>query len=262
MVDKSVQLANRIVEYIKNSMPLTSDNGLQLTIDNIKVDIPESNYDIDNQLNMKYSGNGNTEGYVGGSIKIVNRAGTKVYGPAHYKHLVTFPVATERGPYIVNGVEKNIISQMRMKSGCYTNSTDKGTIKTQLRFDRNKKSGEYMPAMTLVLDPISNDFYVGIKSFSKEVKFNIVNFMALLGFNDMEIKKSLGDSHVSDAIFAKGSKKRNEKTIDQLYKIFFPKASAGVSLKEAQKREEILSFFAQHASFGDGSVISATLGGY
>ena len=124
MVDKSVQLANRIVEYIKNSMPITTDNGLELTINNIKVDIPESNYDIDNQLNMKYSGNGNTEGYIGGSIKITNRAGSKVYGPAHYKHLVTFPVATERGTYIVNGVEKNIISQMRMKSGCYTNNTD------------------------------------------------------------------------------------------------------------------------------------------
>ena len=206
MVDKSVQLANRIVEYIKNSMPITTDNGLELTINNIKVDIPESNYDIDNQLNMKYSGNGNTEGYIGGSIKVTNRAGSKVYGPAHYKRLVTFPVATERGTYVVNGVEKNIISQMRMKSGCYTNNTDKGTVKTQLRFDRNKKSGEYMPAITLVLDPVSNMFSVGIKSYNKEVKFNIVNFMVLLGFNDMEIKKSLGDNYLADSIFATCSK--------------------------------------------------------
>lgn len=260
MVDKSVQLANRIVEYIKNSIPITTDNGLELTINNIKVDIPESNYDIDNQLNMKYSGNGNTEGYIGGSIKVTNRAGSKVYGPAHYKHLVTFPVVTERGTYIVNGVEKNIISQMRMKSGCYTNNADKGTVKTQLRFDRNKKSGEYMPAITLVLDPVSNVFNVEIKSYNKKVKFNIVNFMVLLGFNDMEIKKSLGDNHLADSIFATCSKKRNDKTIDQLYRLFFPKTSVGSNLNEAQKRDAILSFFAKNASFGDGSVISTNLG--
>ena len=260
MVDKSIQLANRIVDYIKSSMPITAENGLQLTIDNIKVDIPESNYDINNQLSMKYSGNGNTEGYVGGTIRVVNSAGSKVYGPANYKHLVTFPVATERGTYIVNGVEKNIISQMRMKAGCYTNNTDKGTVKTQLRFERNKKSGEFMPAMTMVLDPIANTFTVGIKTYGKEIKFNIVNFMILLGFNDMEIKKSLGDNHLGDSLFANGSKKRNERTIDQLYKIFFPRAADGVGLKEADKRNEILSFFAKHATFGDGSVISSTLG--
>lgn len=260
MVDRSVQLANRIVEYIKSSMPLITDDGLQLTISNIKVDIPESNYDIDNQLNMKYSGNGNTEGHVGGTIKVVNRVGNKVYGPAHYKHIVTFPVATERGTYIVNGVEKNIISQMRMKSGCYTNQTDKGTIKTQLRFDRNRRSGEYMPTMTFILDPISNVFNAEIKSFGKVVKFNIMNFMNLLGFNDMEMKKSFGDSHIADSIFSTNNKKRNEKTLDSLYKLFFPKNPVGTNVKEEQKRAEILEFFVKNASFGDGSVVASTLG--
>lgn len=259
MINKSKTLAEKIVNYIKASVPLEMENGTRLEINNIKVNIPESNYDIDNQLQMKYTGSGSTEGYVSGTVKIIDNAGKTVHN-GHYAKLVTFPICTERGSYIINGIEKSIIPQMRMKAGCYTSlKKDTGAVKTQLRFKRNGRPGQYMPAISFSIIPSTNAFNVEIKSF-KNYNFNVINFLNLLGFTDAEIKQSLGNNDIADAILVANQKKRNQYSINDLFKIFFPRSSSGENVSAAKKREMILSFFAENASFGDGSVISSTLG--
>ena len=259
MMEKTQQLTQRIVKYIQDSLPLTASNGLKLTIDNIKVNIPESNFDIDSQLMMKLSKQGNTEGYIKGTIKLLGPGGNKIYSGS-FEKLITFPVSTARGTYIVNGVEKSIISQMKMKSGCYTNFSSNGNVKTQLRFDRNVKSGVYMPAISLILNPITREFYVTVTSYKKDVKFNILTFLNLLGFNDNEIRTAMGTSDLVEPIMEVNSKKKTIQNINTLYKLFFPRESDGNNLSDVQKRAKLFKFFNENARFGDGSVISSTLG--
>lgn len=259
MMNKTQQLTERIVKYIKDSLPITSSNGLKLNIDNIKVNIPESNFNIDNQLMMKLSKEGSTEGYISGTVKITGPGNTKIYSGSFQK-LITFPVSTDRGTYIVNGVEKNIISQMKMKSGCYTNFSTNGNVKTQLRFDRNVKSGTYMPAISLILNPITREFYVTVTSYRKDVKFNILTFLTLLGFTESEIKTAMGSSSLANAIMEVNTKKKTTQNINTLYKLFFPRDSDGANLSDVQKRAKLFKFFNENARFGDGTVISSTLG--
>lgn len=259
MLDKTNQLTKRIVEYINKSMPITASNGMKLDITNVKVNIPESNFDVENQLRMKYTKDSNTEGYISGTVKITSPTGKKLYSGT-YNRLIVFPVATDRGTYIVNGVEKSIISQMKMKSGCYTNFSSNGSIKTQLRFDRNIKSGAYMPAMNLILDPVSREFYVTVDSFKKKVKFNILTFLTMLGFTESEIRQCMGTSSLAEAVMVANSKKKSVQNIDSLYKLFMPRSIDGVNLNDAQKRKKLYDFFNENAKFGDGEVIKSTLG--
>lgn len=257
-MSKSLDLANRIKAYIQASVPITTENGFKITIDNIKITIPEDNFDIDKQLQMKYFGEGSTEGYVSGTLKITDSFGRDIH-KSNYKHLVKFPVATERGTYIVNGVEKNIISQMRMKPGCYTNMRDNGVIKTQLKFDKGNRAGIYVPDLVIMFDPIKNTMEVQIKVYNKTEKFDIVNFMSILGFGLADIRTALGTSYNADEILSAAPKKA-KKTVDHLYKVFFPGTKATTSLSDTEKVAEIWKFLEGNATLGDGSVIGATLG--
>lgn len=253
--NKSDILSQRILSYLKSKLPLTSPvTKMTLNIDNLKITIP--NYDVEDQLTMKYTGNGNTEGYLSGTIKITDMTGNNIYTGNHSK-LIVFPVCTERGTYIVNGVEKNIISQMKMKAGCYTSATEAGTVKTQLRFDRETGKG-FMPAMFLELNPISKEFYVKIRSYNKEEKFNITNFLSLLGFTDTEIRSCIGNTNSAEEILALNMKRKNQYPMDRLYKIFFPRTEDS-SISNPAKVERMFEFFSNNGSFGDGEAIASTL---
>lgn len=257
MIEKSNLLANRLKTYIEGSVPFKTSNGYTVDIENIGINIPEENFDHEKHLQMRYTGEGKTEGYISGTINIKNMAGNSIH-KGHYAKLITFPVATDRGSYIINGIEKNIVSQMRMKSGVYTGFDGKKT-KTQLRFNNDVRGGTFIPAMTLVLESGNKAFHIDITSYGKTHKFNIVNFLSLLGFSDLEIQKSFGDNAYADDILKTNLKKRNEKSIEALYKVFFPRTEKGEVLTDKIRRERILDLFSNKARFGDGSVVKATL---
>lgn len=257
MLNKSNKLAERLQNYIEGSVPIKSDNGYELDIKNIKVNIPDSNFDYDNHLLMRYTGKGKTEGYISADLVVNNIVGSTIH-KGHYAKLITFPVSTDRGTYIVNGVERNILSQMRMKSGVYTNSDDKKT-KTQIRFNRDVKGGVFVPSLMLILENESKKFNIEIATFGKTHKFNIVNFMSILGFTDMEIQKSFGDNSFADEVLNLNLKYRNQKSLESLYKIFFPRTTPGEILNDNIRRQKIFDLFSNSGKFGDGSVIKANL---
>lgn len=261
MKQKNIELTNRIIEHVRNNMPVVCSNGVSFSLEDLKVTIPESNFDIENQLKMKYTKDGSTEGILGGKFIVRDIHGNTI-SSSRLNKLFAFPVFTERGTFIVNGIEKNLISQMRLKPGSYTTKEDeKNEVKTQLMFSRGKKVGGYMPQIIFTYNVSENTFKVNLKSF-KSVEFNILNFLTLLGFNDMEIKRSLGDNEIADSLIHKYTSKRMAKSMSDLYSIFYPSGRhpEGGILNDSISRQLIYDYFKDNAIFGSGApVVSSNL---
>ena len=91
---------------------------------------------------------GSFEGWVRGRVVIKDKNG-KVISKSRIMNLIPIPYATERGTYLINGTEKQILNQMRLKPGSYTvKNNEKNEIKTSLMFAKSTRAGMYLPAGT------------------------------------------------------------------------------------------------------------------
>ncbi|MGL5712539.1 MAG: hypothetical protein ACRCX2_05930 [Paraclostridium sp.] len=248
-------LSERIVQYIQSKVPMTFPNKMIMDIADITVAIPDSIYDIENQLAMRYAKKGSTEGHVGALVTISDQHGN-VINKKKFASLFKFPVKTDRGVFIVNGIEKNILSQMRRKPGCYTSNNGNNSTKTTFMFSRKDAEG-YMPQISFTYNPADSSFTVDIKT----LKMNILNFLSVLGFTDMEIQAALGNDMFAEAVINKHSRQRNAKSVSDLFKVFYPRGVEEGHVSEDRMRVLILEFFSKNAMFEKKSkVIESNLG--
>lgn len=245
MRHKTEELAQRMIEHVKSQFPLKSSHGMTLEINNLKAVIPEDNYDIDNQLAMKYSKKGSTEGHLKGTVTIKDKSGTVV--DKSNMQLFKFPVLTDRSTFIVNGNEKNLLSQIRTKPGCYTGfSDDNDKVKTRIVHSRTK-GGKFTPAITVTYTVNDSKLMVSV---GKKFNASAVNFLSILGFNDGEIRNIIGHNDVADRIMAKST--RGTKTIDDLFKVLYPTGVEEGKVTPQRQRELIFDFFAKNTGFNSG----------
>lgn len=260
---KTVELKNRLVDLVKQNTPIRA-NGKELTIEDLHFDEPSAINNVEEQLKMKYlgdkelsEGKGNLMGWLRGKIIIRDDKG-KVLSQSRDLNLIPVPYLTDRGTYIMNGSEKSILSQMRLKPGAYTTvGLDKDEIKTNFMFDNSYKGGRYVPQIVVTFNPADFDFNVTVKS-KPPVVFNGINFLREIGFNDTEIARMIGNNNISDIIFKKYGN-RNAKSITQLYK-----AITGTNTNETPEKARLTLFeyLNTNASFGPtgADVVKHTLG--
>jgi DNA-directed RNA polymerase subunit beta' len=257
---KTEDLKNSIIDLIHRTTPIKGKDGRTIAVEDIEFTAPKAVDDIDKQLQMKYSKNGNLEGYISGRI-IIRDADDKIIAKSNIKkNLIPVPVITERDTYIVNGTEKNILNQMRLKPGIYTNKTSSlGDVKTNIMVDNSSiSSGEYVPQMTVEYKPSKNEFTVSIKRGNKTYNFNGINFLRILGFRDPDIKKMLGNGIVSDQLFEKYGNK-NLKGINDLYTAVI--GTVPTDKTPTELKTELFDFLQKNAKFGTGiPVVQANLG--
>lgn len=255
MNQKTQKLVSDIINMINNTTPIHGQNGNTLTIEDLKFSEPEAVNDISKQLEMKYMKDKNLEGYISGKIVIRDKDGKIISKSGQIKTLIPVPIVTERGTYLINGTEKQIVNQMRLKPGIYTNKLEGvDDVKTNIMVDNS--AGSYIPQITLIYSPLKNEFKFTVKS-RPEVNFNGINFLRIIGFSDMEIKKLIGNDYISDQLFEKYGN-RNQKTINDLYKALTYKTSKETPDKI---KNELSSYLKDNAQFGSGtSVVRDNLG--
>lgn len=252
---KTENLKNSIIDLINRTTPLKGKNGRTLSIEDISFTMPSAVNDIEQQLQMKYSKNGSLEGHVSGKIVIKDASGKVISKSGQIRHLIPVPIVTDRDTYIVNGTEKSVLNQMRLKPGVYTNTTsDLGDVKTNIMVDNSYTSGRYVPQMTINYSPTKNEFNVSIKR-KGSYNFNGINFLRILGFKDVDIKKMLGNGNVSDQLFEKYGNK-NPKNIDDLYTAIIGVRPIGKT--PMALREELFQYLGENAKFGTGIPIVQT----
>lgn len=247
-----MNLQDRIVRYISSNTPVTVGTS-QFCIEDLDVVMPDMS--IDNQLKMKYTRDESLEALVRGRL-VVKDVNGNVLSKGQKTTIVKCPVLTDRHTYLINGNEKSVLAQMRLKPGCYTTKDeDRGTIKTSFMFSRNANT-KYMPIINLnIKTGASPEFTVEVKKGG--FNCNIVNFLWILGFSDVEISKALGNGVFADSLVHRYAAKKTFKSPRELLKIL-----AGVStelLTDNQARQSLWDFFNDNAHF-DSEVINENIG--
>lgn len=248
MHPRTAELQNKILNSINERMPIVANNGCSLTLENLSFKEPDGLNDIAKQLEIKYKKNGNLNGYLRGRIVIKDKDG-KVTSKGNMMNIIPVPYHTDRGTFLVNGNEKSVQSQMRLKPGSYTTKNpENNTVKTLISFQR--KVGSYAPMITVTFEKTKGDFKVKIN----QTNFNGVDFLRALMFSDQDIARVINDSTIYDSIIKKG---RGSKTPSDLYK-----AIIGKNPKFNDKKaiaEELYEYFRENAKFGTGEKVAQNL---
>lgn len=257
---KTEELKDSIISLIQRTTPLRSKDGKTLAIEDIKFSVPSAAENIGEQLKMIYAKDGSLEGYISAKIVIRDEKGNVISKSGQIRSFIPVPIITERNTYLVNGGEKNILSQMRLKPGVYTSKTsDLGDIKTNVMVDNSFASGtKYVPQISILYSPANNDFKVSIAGRTKKSDFNGINFLRVLGFNDADIKRMLGNGNLADQLFEKYGN-RSPKTVNDIY--FAVTGQNASTLTPTQAKVGLFEFLRDNAKFGTGiPVVQANLG--
>jgi DNA-directed RNA polymerase subunit beta len=127
-----------------------------------------------------------------------------------------FPIMTDRGTFIINGVERVIVSQLVRSSGVY--------------FRENKKSerGKVSYFATIIPDRGSwLEVEVDASSvvharINRTKKVPITNFLSAIGCSEKEIKSALGDSEFARKTLSENPIRPKEETLVEIYKKLRP----------------------------------------
>lgn len=242
--EKSIDLQNRIKKLIETNMPIATSKG-SLSIEDLKITVPDSLDNANAQMDMKYQGKGSVMGYVKGRIVIKNAAG-KIVSESNPLSLIPFYYLTERGTYLVNGSEKNILTQMRTKPGSYTEKAyDRNLVKTSISFDHKESR---TPRISMYFDPLKSDFKITVHSFAGAKEYNGVGFLREYGFTDPEITRVIGNDDISDSVM----RKARTVSVSDIYRSFTGKSSTETPDKT---RLSLYDYLNTNARFGDGQVV-------
>ena len=171
---------------------------------------------------MKTIKTGSLEGSVKAKISIQDAKGKKL-SATRSMELFKMPYVTERGTYIVNGNEKSILNQMRLKPGVYVSSGEK--IKAEVMIDNRKTAGKYVPGMTAEFNPENNKFMLTILS-RPQLKVGGLSFLTALGFTDGEIRNIIGNNSFGDAI-KNANQGKDVKSLNEIYKAIVGVSATG-----------------------------------
>lgn len=250
MHTKTLELQNKIIAYIQDNLPIRGKN-YSIDIRDLKATAePSALYDIGEQMQMKYSGEGDLKGYIRGKVTLISNSG-EVLAQTPQINIFPFYYLTERNTYLIKGTEKNVLNQMRLRPGVYTTrSIDHSNIKTQMMFDH---SGAYMPQISMVFNPTDLTFNITIER-EKKYEFQGTDFLRAFGFSDQEIIRAIGNDTVADILVRQKSK---GKTIFDIYRAFYNKESTE---SENRTRDDVFKYISERANFGKNGAATETLG--
>ncbi len=242
---KSQELKNRVKQFVEENSPIVTPNGTKITVSDLIFDEPDVD-DLDAQIKMKTIKTGSLEGSVKAKISIQDAKGKKL-SATRSMELFKMPYVTERGTYIVNGNEKSILNQMRLKPGVYVSSGEK--IKAEVMIDNRKTAGKYVPGMTAEFNPENNKFMLTILS-RPQLKVGGLSFLTALGFTDGEIRNIIGNNSFGDAI-KNANQGKDVKSLNEIYKAIVGVSATG---SEQEIRASLFSHLADNARFGNGQM--------
>lgn len=198
------QLEDKALGLIASKFPIKLSNGKEVDIEGLKVNRPKEFDSLKRQQEVKLKNNSLT-GNIKGRIVIKDKNG-KVEDRGDLINLFELPYKTQRGTYIVNGSEKAITSQMRLRPGIYTSSKGYKTS-TAVRLDR-KETGKFVPKLEFEYDKNNNKF---VAKFGKK-EINGMDFAyGVLGLDEDELRNAIGDPSLF-ALLNEKRKKNKTKT--------------------------------------------------
>ena len=245
MNPKTEQLKDSIVRMVQEDTPIISPSGYSMSIEDLSFNLPPGAESISEQSRLKHS-SGTLQGYLGGRVIIKDPDGNVISKSNNLKSLFPVPILTDRGTYIVNGSEKNIVSQMRVKPGVYARKGDNGNVSTNIMTE--SVTGNYVPNLSILYDPDKVKFEVNVKRGQGGTTFNGLAFFRAMGLSDAQIKSAIGNDYVADQIFEKGS--RSKKTLSDLHKaiVGFPPTEQDPELVKSS-----IAMFLARGTFGSGT---------
>jgi len=169
-------LEQRLVEYFK-SAPAIEDDNFKLQLTDVKV-IPAPN-DPKSERNSILVGQ-SLSNIVRGRFQLIDKRTNQVVSEAA-KRLAAIPRMTNRGTFILNGVEYGYINQLRLRPGIYTRLTDAGEYEAMI--NTAGVSGH-----RIVLDPQTARFLMVIR----QAQIPLLPVLRVLGFSDRELIEILG----------------------------------------------------------------------
>jgi DNA-directed RNA polymerase subunit beta len=127
-----------------------------------------------------------------------------------------FPIMTDRGTFIINGVERVIVSQLVRSSGVYfreNKKTERGkvTFFATIIPDRGSWLEVEVDASSVVHARIN-----------RTKKVPITTFLSAIGCSEKEIKAALGDTEFASKTFAEYPLKSKEESLVEIYKKLRP----------------------------------------
>lgn len=248
ILDRIDRIENKALSAVKNAFPL-SVGGYTINAENLRISRPKL-FDLNNELIIK-----DDEGTLRGSIKgvlVVKEKDTgKTVSRSASRDLMFIPYLTNRGTYIVGGMEKVIVKQMRLKPGVYT--YDKDSKVESLMFLQKGKN------LYLNFDPETLNLTIKIGGYL----YNMITFLRILGISDSEISQAIGDSKISEQLFNKAQSKRQDAETQKLWSRLPAVSKSSSSYPGVSKAsEDIQRYFFSTSEFGEtgSKVMRSTLG--
>jgi DNA-directed RNA polymerase beta subunit len=123
-------LKNAVTNSIKDVLKLETDKyKLQLHAVNVDDSVSSSDYKSQKDAKLK----GQTWAVpVYANMSVVDKETGKVVSKADKVRVMNLPKVTDRGSYIINGNEYQVVNQLRLKPGVYMASTKAGDVKAQI----------------------------------------------------------------------------------------------------------------------------------
>lgn len=245
ITSKSLELKKQVSSFISQNSPIITSAGFKIDVTDVVFEEPDIN-DYESQISMKTLKEGSLDGSVKAKITVTNPEGKKV-SSTRVIELFKLPYATERGTYIVNGNEKSVLSQMRLKPGVYISSGN--LIKAEIMIDNRKSAGAYVPGITAEYNPANSVFSVHVIG-NNRLNIGGMSFLTALGFTDAEIRNIIGNNAFGDEI-KRVNQGKNIKTLQEIYRAIVGIPAVG---SDVEVRAALFSHLAQNAKFGNGQM--------
>lgn len=161
-----------------------------------------------------------------GDVRILDNKTGKVLDSRNKHTLLQIPHITERGSYILQGTERQVINQLRWRPGIYASFTPDNNVKVVLN---TSAAGTYQ--VMLDRESLVMTFRVGTTT-----NFPIYSVLTAVGLNDVEIKSLLGQ-RIYDINRAKA---KPDMDVGKLLKKLRPYAEAGTVEEKTKLVKEFL----------------------
>ncbi|MEZ0180463.1 DNA-directed RNA polymerase subunit beta ['Camptotheca acuminata' phytoplasma] len=198
-------LKKGIQETLSDISPITSYNGnLKLYFDDFYLEKPKFSPKQSKKLDLSYSSelfvNVRLENVLTGEIK-KNRV-----------LILDLPLMTPSGNFIINGIERVIISQIIRSSGTYF------TQKFDLKYNKMRYEVQIIPTRGAWIEYEQSNKDVLYAKLDRSKKISLTKFIQVLGFNSKEeIENVFGKNKLLELNFDKDNTSNSEEAIIELY---------------------------------------------
>jgi len=233
------ELRTQFIDEIKSTFPMDDPSGeFEVRVSGITAHDEKGIDDIKGQLAARMKGQSWSVPVLG-TVEIVDKATGKVHVTRDNVNLAEIPKTTRHYSYIVDGKEKILRNQWRLKPGAYVKPTERdGEFKAQFQLSKGKR-------FEIVMDPATGSMSMDIGN-----KIPVYSVLQAAGVSDEAMKKAWG----AEAFESNKKKSNPEKDLAKFYKQVHGSAMpTGVTPKMA-----VESYF--QSTQVDPDVMKTTLG--